>query len=136
MTIMPLGKINDWPPDQEWVGPYEDNIHNTPLNKFGWSARVWSMMQTQKVYDGPDEPYDSSAWVVKPLIYVGDLIALPRGELLRIPNFGDKSLAEIEATLAQRDLRVGSNPSHKPIANLSTRLQRIEARLDRLIELI
>ncbi len=50
--------------------------------------------------------------------YIGDLVQKSEIDLLRTPNLGKKSLAEIKAVLADRDLELGQDIENWPPASL------------------
>lgn len=47
-------------------------------------------------------------------VYVGQLVRYTRADLLRIPNFGKKSLSEVEEALKSMGLRLGMNIDFEP----------------------
>lgn len=49
------------------------------------------------------------------ILTVGQLVAMEERELLRLPNFGKKSLAEIVQALAEHGLTLKPTPNQKPI---------------------
>lgn len=58
----------------------------------------------------------SNALYKAKIIYIGDLIATSKSELLRLQNFGKKCLDEIEQSLLPLNLRVGMDvPGWRPI---------------------
>lgn len=52
------------------------------------------------------------------VLYAGDLVQKQGAELLQLPNFGKKSLGEIEAALARLDLHLGMEVPAWPPANV------------------
>ena len=54
------------------------------------------------------------------IIYIGDLVQRTETELLKTPNLGKKSLAEIKVILQERNLTLGQRIEnwHEAIANL------------------
>jgi DNA-directed RNA polymerase alpha subunit len=52
----------------------------------------------------------SNALRVAGVVAVGDLVQQTEQELLKLPNFGRRSLGEVEAALAKLQLRLGMNP--------------------------
>lgn len=53
------------------------------------------------------EVVDDGNGGTRPMLTVGDLLTKSERELLRIPNFGRKSLYEVKEELARRELRLG-----------------------------
>ena len=60
------------------------------------------------------------------IVYVGDLVQKTKFELLRTPNFGRKSVSEIEGVLAQMDLHLGMQLPGWPPENIEELAQRFE----------
>jgi len=52
------------------------------------------------------------------IVYVGDLVQKTEVEMLRVPNFGRKSLNEIKEVLAQMSLQLGMEVPEWPPENL------------------
>ena len=55
----------------------------------------------------------------KNIIYIGDLIKIPITELLKIHNFGRKSLAEIEKQISMLELNFGMKVPNWPPEDIS-----------------
>jgi len=54
------------------------------------------------------------------IVYVGDLVGWTENALLRTPNFGRKSLRELNAALDKMNLRFGMELRHWPLENIDT----------------
>lgn len=54
------------------------------------------------------------------IVYIGDLVSWSEQELLKMPNFGRKSLNEIKKALKPMGLELGLRPSNWPPDNLET----------------
>jgi hypothetical protein len=69
------------------------------------------------------------------IFYIGDLVEKSEAEMLRMPNFGRRSLNEIKEILSQMDLHLGMEVPNWPPENLealSARMQRLLQRVDEL----
>jgi hypothetical protein len=69
------------------------------------------------------------------IVHLGSLVTRSEAELLRVPNFGRRSLNEIKAALALVGLRLGTGiPNWPPpdLAELSDRIGRLLKRVDEL----
>ncbi len=60
------------------------------------------------------------------IVYVGDLIQKTEAEWLRTPNFGRRSLDEVKAALAKKELRLGLSVVGWPPENFEEALARFE----------
>ena len=60
------------------------------------------------------------------IVYIGDLVQKTEAEMLRIPNFGGKSLNEIKEVLVQRGLHFGVEIPHWPPQNIEELSREVE----------
>ena len=60
------------------------------------------------------------------IVYIGDLVQKSNTELMRTPNFGRKSLTEIELTLGLLGLTLGMNVPNWPPENIEDLAKRLE----------
>lgn len=58
------------------------------------------------------------------IVYVGDLVTLTEAQMLRVPNFGRKSLNEIKTLLAEMGLHLGMEIPEWPPENLEEMAER------------
>lgn len=73
-------------------GPTEGNIDLARyVDSIRWSQRVKRTLED-----------------ISDVVYIGDLIQLREADLLRMPNFGKKSLKEIKDALAEMGLHLGT----------------------------
>ena len=70
-----------------------------PINKFYFSVRTWNCLKYLKI------------------ICIGDLVSLTEREFLRVPNFGKKSLTEINNILVELSLTLGMEMPNWPPEN-------------------
>lgn len=63
------------------------------------------------------------------IVYVGDLVQKTEAELLRLPNFGRKSLNEIKSVLAGMGLRLDTQTPGYPTENIEEMARRLEGEL-------
>ena len=63
------------------------------------------------------------------IIYIGDLVQKTEAEMLRTPNFGRKSLNEIEEVLASMGLRLGMDIPGWPPENIEEMAKKLEQEL-------
>lgn len=61
------------------------------------------------------------------VIYVGDLVQKTRGEWLRVPNVGKKTVAEYEAALAEGGLSLGMDLPEWPPENIEAEVMKLAA---------
>ncbi len=61
-------------------------------------------------------------YVTEPVIYLGQLISYSAGELLRLPNFGPKSLRETEAQLKRFGLSLDTDPLNVGVYDRQTQM--------------
>jgi len=62
------------------------------------------------------------------IVYIGDLVQKTKPEMLRTPNFGRRSLNEIEETLARIGLHLGMEVPGWPPDNIDELAKRFEDR--------
>ena len=60
------------------------------------------------------------------IVYIGDLVSKSEYELLRTPNFGRKSLSEINDVLGQMGLSLGMAVTGWPPENIDEALQKLK----------
>ncbi|HUW81256.1 MAG TPA: DNA-directed RNA polymerase subunit alpha C-terminal domain-containing protein [Phycisphaerae bacterium] len=75
--------------DQERIREKRDAILDTPISDFELSVRSRNCLKKMNIFT------------------LGDLLRISEAELLAYKNFGETSLTEIKAMLAQRGLRLG-----------------------------
>jgi hypothetical protein len=84
-------EIVGWPPENvEKFSKYFQTIFFKKVDELEFSVRTANCLKNDNI------------------IYIGDLVQKTEDELLRTPNFGRKSLNEIEGVLAQMGLRLST----------------------------
>ena len=98
-------------PDFERQAFFEIMDRLAPLGlQFGMEVQDWSAVPRlflTRVDDLELSVRTASCLKNDDIIYIGDLVQKTDAEMLRMPNFGRKSLNEVKELLAQMDLRLG-----------------------------
>jgi len=95
--------------DQERIREKRDAILDTPISDFELSVRSRNCLKKMNIFT------------------LGDLLRISEAELLAYKNFGETSLTEIKAMLAQRGLRLGQLLEEQQSAARQEALERVTA---------
>lgn len=126
--------LTAWPPE---------NIEAI-RNKFNWAEiDIYTEPKYEK-FNTPEEPEDEATTISRyhtmglfkkvellglsvrsakglkndGIVYIGDLVGRSQSEILKIPNFGRKSLNELNAALNKMELRFGMELAHWPLPDV------------------